>query len=296
MPIFAAAAILFQSPAAEAEIYRGMAAIVNGDINKAQREAREDAMRACVEEKLGARVSSRTEVSMGMVVSDKIMVNADGYVRPKGAPKFSESGGVVICEIDIEANSQRIVAEYDDVKSQIENAVNADTTGRSHIVVAVSGRDENGFLQNDANTNDITNYVRDSMVTQGFTAHAPDEIVYAIAGKDFDKPVERAEARREVRNAMSEVNGILRGSLSTIKVQKNGGAWTATVKATFELVGIVSSEVNSFTDYFTAANMDRDMALMKAANSRRGNRQTSRRNISGRNKGRRPAYAGCNRN
>ena len=36
------------------------------------------------------------------------------------------------------------------------------------------------------------------------------------------------------------------------------------VKATFELVGIVSSEVNSFTDYFTAADMDRDKALMKA--------------------------------
>lgn len=249
---------------AEAEIYRGMAAIVNGDRAKAEREAREDAMRMCIEEKLGAHVSSSTEVSMGMVVSDRIMVNADGFVRPKGTPKFTVKDDVVICEIDLEANTQRIVQEGDDVKSQIANAINADTTGRTNIVVAVSGRDENGNLQNDDNTNTITSYLEDVMTLQGFVAHAPDEIVQYINRQDFDNPVTRAEARKQVRNNMPIANGILRGSLSTVKVQKSGGVWTAMVKATFQLVGIVSSEVNSYTEYFTAADPDRDMAIDKA--------------------------------
>ena len=250
---------------AEAEIYRGMAAIVNGDRAKAEREAREDAMRNCIEEKLGARVTSSTEVSMGMVVSDRIMVNADGFVRPKGAPKFTVKDDIVICEIDIEANTQRIVQEGDDVKSQIANAINADTTGRTNIVVAVSGRDENGNLQNDDNTNTITSYLEDVMTLQGFVAHAPDEIVQYINRQDFDNPITRAEARKQVRNKMyGDVNGILRGSLSTVRVQKSGGMWTAMVRATFQLVGIFSSEVNSYTEYFTAADPDRDMAINKA--------------------------------
>ena len=250
----------------EAKTYRGMAAIVNGDQTKAEREAREDAMRTCIEENLGARVSSRTEVSMGMVVTDKIMINADGFVRPLSSPKFEVSDGVVICIIDLEANTQRIVQTGDDIKSQIENAINADTTGRTNIIVAVSGRDENGNLQNDANTNDITNYVRISMETQGFSAKAPDDIIEYISNMDFDNAIARADARKYARNEMrgDNVNGILRGTLSTVKVQKSGKMWTAMVKANFELVGMVSSELNSHIEYYTVADPDRDMAIDKA--------------------------------
>lgn len=251
------------SSVAEAKIYQGMAAI-EGDINKAKRVAREDAMRNCIEEILGARVNSSTEVSMGMVVSDRIMVNADGYVKINGTPKFTEKGDILICEIDLEASSQRIAQEGDNIKSQIQNAMNADTTGRSNIVVVVSGRDESGMLFNNGNTSTITMYLEDVMAMQGFTTHAPDEIANYLKNQDFDDPVVRAEARKNVRNEMPQANGILRGSLSTVKVQKSGSNYIAMVKATFQLVGIVNSETNSFVEYFTAADTDRELAIFKA--------------------------------
>ncbi len=238
-----------------------MAAIVNGDTAKAQREAREDAMRNCIESQLGAKVTGHTETDMGMVTVDRIMVDADGYVKMKGTPKFTERDGVIVCEIDLEASTQKIAQVGDDVRSQIQNAINADTTGRTNIVVAVSGRDENGNLQNDSNTSTITAYLEDVMRLQGFTAHAPDEIVEYVSGLDF---VVRADARKYVRNEMPQANGILRGSLSTVSVKKSGGVWTATVQATFQLVGTVSGEVNSYSEYFTAVDAERILAIDKA--------------------------------
>lgn len=64
-----------------AQVVEGMAAIVNGDVEKARFEARQDAMRNFVEEKVGVHVTSSTQVSMGMLVSDNIMTNSSGYVR-----------------------------------------------------------------------------------------------------------------------------------------------------------------------------------------------------------------------
>ena len=266
MSLLTAGFIFAHTPStAEAEVFRGMAAIVNNDIIKAQREAQEDAMRNCIESNLGTRVQSDTEVSMGIIVSDRIVTNADGYIRVKGSPKFTQKDGIMIAEVDLEANAQTMIGEFDNIKGLIQNAMNADTTGRTHIVVAVSGRDENGRLQNNRETNIITTYVDDKMALQGFKTHATDDVVEYIAGKDFDDPIARAEARKQVRNMMAgDVNGILRGSLSTVKVQQAGGMWSATVSAVFQLVGIVSSETNSYTEYFTAVDPDRDMAIKKA--------------------------------
>lgn len=248
----------------EAATYRGMAAIVDGNRAKAEREAREDAMRNCIEESLGARVNSKTEVSLGMVVSDKILVNADGYVRLKGTPRFTEKDGIIICEIELEANSQRIIDESDNVKSQIQDAINADTTGRTNIIVAVSGRDENGNLQNDANTSAINAYLSDVMTMNGFSVRSADEVVEYLYRQDFDNAVARAEARKQIRNEVPDANAILRGSLSTVKVYRSGSNWVAMVKATFQLVGVVSSEVNSYTEYFTAVDGVRELAIDKA--------------------------------
>lgn len=265
--IFLLAAIFIPAQSgniAHAEMYRGMAAIVNGDMAKAQREAREDAMRSCIESKLGAKVTGHTETDMGMVTVDRIMVDADGYVRPKGNPNFTVKDGVMFCEIDLEASAEKIVKAGDDIKSQIQNAINADTTGRTNIVVAVSGRDENGNLQNDSNTSAITRYLEDVMRLQGFTVQAPDEIVEYISGQDFDNAIAGADARKYVRNEMPQANGILRGSLSTVSVKKSGGVWTATVKASFQLVGTVSGEVNSYVEYFSAVDTSGIYAIEKA--------------------------------
>lgn len=265
MTLLAAFLVLANSSSiAEAKIYKGMAAI-DGDEIKAQRLAREDAMRNAIEEALGTRVNSQTEVSMGMVVSDKIMLNADGYVRPVGEPKFTANAGVMICEINLEVSTQRIVQEGDNVKSMIQNAINADTTGRSHVVIAVSGRDENGNLHNDSNTTLIENYLGNVMSLQGFSISDSGEIVEYLHRQDFDNPIARANARTQVRNMTSDLaNAILRGSMTTRKVERSGSNYIAMVQVSFQLVGITSSEVNSFADFVTAVDSDRTMAIFKA--------------------------------
>lgn len=249
---------------AEAAIVRGSAAIVNGDLAKARKEAREDAMRSCIEQEVGTHVTSTTEMSMNMVVSDRVMSQADGYVTAKGQPKEWQANGIYFVEMDLTASAQRIAVAVDDVKSQLQNALNADTTGRTHVVVAVSGRDEQGKLQNTNMTNIISTYVAQTLSMQGFTTHDTDAVAAYIARQDFDDPIARAEARKHVRNEMPDVNSILRGSLSTVKCENVAGSWVATVSAAFQLVGITSSETNSFSEYFTAVDASREMAIKKA--------------------------------
>ena len=255
----------FQSPeVAEAVVVRGCAAIVNGDMAKARREAREDAMRSCIEQEVGTHVKSSTETSMGMVVSDRIMAEADGYVTVRGNPREWQEGELFFVEIDLTASAQKIGVAIEDVKAQLQNALNADTTGRSHVVVAVSGRNADGQLENTNMTNVISTYVAQTLSTQGFTTHDTDAVAAYIARQDFDDPIARANARKEVRNEIPDVNAILRGSLSTVKVENIAGNWVATVSAAFQLVGIVSSETNSFSEYFTAVDTSKEMAIRKA--------------------------------
>ena len=250
--------------AAEAAIVRGSAAIINGDLDRARREAKEDAMRNCIEQEVGTHVTSTTETSLGMVVSDSIIAKADGYVSLRGNPKEWQSGGIYFVEMDLVASPQRIAVAVEDVKSQLQNALNADTTGRSHVVVAVSGKDESGHLENSHETSIITGYMEDAMSLQGFTTHAPDEVASYIARQDFDDPMTRAEARKQVRNMMPDVNAVLRGALSTVRVEHVNGTWQATVSAAFQLVGIVSSELNSFVDLVAATGSSREEAIFNA--------------------------------
>ena len=78
--IFAMSAGIF-SPEASAEVVTGYAAIVNNDIEKAREQARDNAMRAFVEQEIGVEINASMEVSMGMVVRDTISKQSNGYVK-----------------------------------------------------------------------------------------------------------------------------------------------------------------------------------------------------------------------
>ena len=51
---------------AEAALVRGSAAIVNGDMAKARREAREDAMRSCIEQEVGTHTCGKRKRHVGV--------------------------------------------------------------------------------------------------------------------------------------------------------------------------------------------------------------------------------------
>ena len=58
--------------------------------------------------------------------------------------------------------------------------------------------------------------------------------------------------------------GVILTAKTVISVKKSGEVWTATVKASFQLVGTVSGEVNSYAEYFTAVDTSGIYAIEKA--------------------------------
>ena len=64
-----------------AEVVTGSAVIVNGNVNAAREAARQDAMRSYAERQVGVYVDSHTEVSLNMLISDRIVTDSRGYVK-----------------------------------------------------------------------------------------------------------------------------------------------------------------------------------------------------------------------
>ena len=81
---------------------------------------------------------------------------------------------------------------------------------------------------------------------------------------DLDNPAVSANIRRLARNEQEDANSLLRGTLSVTSVKSVNGFYQATVHASFELIGFATSEVNTFDDYYTAVDADRELAIRKA--------------------------------
>ena len=139
----AACVLLSAAPAlCSAEIVEGQAPIIDGNVDQARYAARQDAMRTYVEGKVGVHVQSSTEVDMGMVVSDRILTNSNGYVQLKRIVDEKQAGGIYIVHLDLDADTHLMETAVADVQSRLE-ALEANSS-RSGVSVAVGGVDENG--------------------------------------------------------------------------------------------------------------------------------------------------------
>ena len=251
---------LISVPNAHAEIVDGQAAIVNGDIEKARLAARQDAMRSYVEKIVGVYVKGETEVADGMVVRDRIVTNSDGYVQINRVVKEWQSGSVYCVSLDLTANAKKIETAVEDLKSAIESL--ADNSSRYGVQIAVTGRDESGHPKA---VMPLTQYVQQSLESIGFDVYVNDAVrTYMDTTTDLGSPQVGVEIRRIARNNFEGGNALLRGTLSTISVAKDGGYEQATVQAAFELIGLDSSVANSFADYVTAVAKTRVEAVRKA--------------------------------
>jgi hypothetical protein len=77
----------------------GEAAIVNNDEVKAREDARRAALRNAVEQVAGTLVSADTLVQNSQLVQDRILTNAQGYVKKFSTPKYTKEGGVVTASL-----------------------------------------------------------------------------------------------------------------------------------------------------------------------------------------------------
>ena len=103
------------------------------------------------------------------------------------------------------------------------------------------------------------------MEDAGFKVSGADEAKsYMDSQTDLDNPAVSANIRRLARNEQEDANSLLRGTLSVTSVKSVNGFYQATVHASFELIGFATSEVNTFDDYYTAVDADRELAIRKA--------------------------------
>lgn len=249
------------SAVCHAEVVTGQALIVNGDTAKAKQDAMKDAMRTLLEQKVGVQVTSETQVEMGMVVRDEILSRSTGCILVNKVLREWQNGGLFCVEADLTANEKQIETAVADLKSRLQALANQQTS-RSTLVLAVSGRDENGQPKA---IESVRKYIQARFGAQGFTVGADDEInEYLDTQKDLDNPQVSVEVRRRARNSFSGANAILRGTLTTQKAVRQNGFYEAMVHASFEVVGIDSNLSDSFDDYFTAVDADKDKAIHKA--------------------------------
>ena len=263
-----AALMLCGAPqAAQAEVVQGSAVVLNGNVERAKRDARNDAMRTYLEKQVGVHVSSYTETSMFMLVSDRVVARSDGYVQIKKIISEKQQGDIVTVTLDLEADSKRLETEMQDVKSRLE-MLGRDSS-RSGIAVAVTGV-KNSFGY-EGNMMLLNSYVQCGLEDIGFRTKVNDAVRDYMQGKDMSDPRTGAMARTIGRNSRGAgENGMLRGTLSTLIVKpvqlgKEKG-FAATVTAAFELVGYDNDDVNSFAENVTQTGTTQAEAVDKAYN------------------------------
>ena len=249
----------------EAEAVTGQAAIIGGNIDKAKIMARYDAMRTYAEKEIGVYINSSTEVELAMVVSDKISVETQGYVKVKKVLKEWKTGDIYFVTLDLEANAKPIEIAIGEVREQLRML--PDSSTRKGVQIAVSGTDKS----NEKEMRRINYYTQMKMQTEmeetGFNIIVNDDIRdYMVTHHDMSDYATSAEVRRIARNNRGAEDALLRGTLQTVNVRKEGNSFIATVNASFELVGLTDNRVNSFSDYFTAVANTQLEAENKAIN------------------------------
>ena len=230
------AASFLNSSVAEAVIAKGYAPIVNGDIDGARKEARKQAMRDAVEAVAGVKVESTTEVANFELVKDEIILRSDGYVNINRVIKEEAQGNIFYVELDITASAERIRTFAQDIKSQLEANVN-DSNSRGGIMVAVVQRDRGGSYSYEPTMGD---YLNAKLKLTGFRAVTNDNVLQYLVYHATDPDV-RVKARAVAKD--------LRGVLNVDSVNKVNGLYEATVQASFELIGLDSSEVDVYSKY-----------------------------------------------
>lgn len=264
--IFAVCAFfVWTSSPAEAVIVKGFAPIIDGDIDTAKKEARKQALRAAVEDAVGVHVESTTEVANFMVVKDEISVKSDGYVSIKRVISEEIRGDIVYVELDVEASAQKIREFAQDLKSQLEANIN-ESNSRGGIMTAVVQKNTDGSC---TYTPEFGDYINARLKQVGFFAVTNDSVVEYLIYHASDADV-RVKARTIAKDNRTEENALLRGVLEIFSVRKVGGAYEATVNASFELIGLDSNVVDVFNKYVKgAASTEREAVEVAKENATR---------------------------
>lgn len=230
-----------------AAVVEGYAEITSTD-EAARFKAREDAMRTFVESQVGVQVSSTTTVAEGMVISDRIMSQSNGYVKINKVIREGKQGHIYCVALDLSA-SDRLMSEVKDVQAAIEQL--PEDSERQNIQVVVTGSDGE-------NMKALSNYVQEKMRAGGFNIidsaglQAYLEQHHGNMESATMNAAIRKQAQAERLTEGTDANAVLRGIMEEKENTVVDGMYRATVYTSFELIGLSSDVVDSYTGCFTA--------------------------------------------
>ncbi|MGQ0508393.1 MAG: flagellar assembly protein T N-terminal domain-containing protein [Myxococcaceae bacterium] len=102
----------------------GEAAIVDGNRARAEKDAKDKALREAVEQVAGVMVSADTLTQNSQLISDRIYANSAGYVRKYDVVSKKEERGVMIVTIRAEVGKQQLDKDLQAVKALINRMGN----------------------------------------------------------------------------------------------------------------------------------------------------------------------------
>lgn len=102
----------------------GEAAIVGGDKEKAEREARERALREAVEQVAGVIVSASSLSANNQLVSDQVFSRSEGYIRSYDVLSKHEEKGVMQVKVRARVGTQQLDQDLQAVRGLVERLRN----------------------------------------------------------------------------------------------------------------------------------------------------------------------------
>lgn len=256
---FAITAIFSAPSSAEATIAKGCAPIIDGDVDGARKEARKQAMRDAVAAIVGVKVESMTEVVNFSLVRDEIITKSDGYITINRVIAEEARGDIFYVELDVDASADRIRSFAQDLRAQLDANVN-ESNSRGGIIVAVVQKNFGGSYTFDPTMSD---YLNSKLKFIGLRPLANDNVTNYLVYHASDPDVRIRARALAIENREAE-NALLRGVLNVESVRKVKGFYEATVHASFELIGLDSSEVDVFIKYVKGVAATRNEAIFNA--------------------------------
>lgn len=252
-----------------AEIVTGQAYIENGNISQASANARKNAMRSYVEEKLGVQVKSTTEVVNNMLVRDSIVARANGYLLVKKVVSERILGEIYEVTLEMEASNDLIDSMTKDVTAQLL-AIDEDSS-RNGVHVAIVDEDiKNTVLWN--------NYFTGMLKQAGFRAEINDDVVSYLSQNinNFNDLKMNTEIRRIGRiGDRGTANAIIRGRVGLARKTEKIAAhsYKAVAQINCELIGYDNNSIDVAAGYYyyvadnakLAEQMAKEVALRTAA-------------------------------
>lgn len=247
------------SIACHGQIVTGCAYIENNNIPKAREQARREALRSFVEEKIGIHVKAQSETENFLLVRDHITSRSDGFVLVKKVISEKIEDFYLMLTLDLETGDKPFELAEQEVKQHLQSLDRNSSRGSLDIAVFDVDADR---------TWNWSRYMVACLRKQGFSRiKSNDAVVHYLSNNlNANKLQLYTNLRKVGRESGSTAKAILRGSVRTVNpgTPLANGGFMATAQVALEIIGYESDNIDALTRYVTAVGISKVEAEIRA--------------------------------